>query len=171
LTTIKEIASTNAFWGFRDLFLVATHHQNAGVHGCQPSIESGWKLTSDVWDSAINMKYVPLDSIRAHAGMTLSASTGSGFSSPIQSPTLRTNFQSMAPLELSRKRRNDNEATSPKRSRFEEGDRPVLLAVGRAHTTSSIPATPTTPGTNGTSNQGNETSSSHDFDMDFAMEY
>jgi hypothetical protein len=131
-TSIKEIANGNAFWGFRELFLVATHHQTSGVHDGQLSIEDGWKLASGAWDSAVDMKYVPIKSIRAHARMSLGATlpTPSGISSPIQSPTSRATFQNMAPLELSRKRRNDDENVSPKRSKFEGDARPVLTAFG-----------------------------------------
>jgi len=117
---IVKSANGIAFEGFWGCFLVAVCHLD-GANLKEVSIEESWRALTGVWDKSVDMSFVPLDTIRAHAKVTLGTQLSNA--SPIalsDNPTHSQTALSTAPVELSRKRKVDNQDENGKRSRFEE---------------------------------------------------
>jgi hypothetical protein len=103
---------------FRDLFLVAVCHMDAGLVKEMP-VQESWRQISSRWDRVVDMDYVPIESVRAHARVTLGAPTLNPQAFPI-SQTLASSPTEAAPT--ARKRKVDDHADSGKRSRFDNGE-------------------------------------------------
>jgi hypothetical protein len=121
---IEETANTNAFWGFRDLFLVAVYHNDASVN-TSLSLEQSWNSACSAWDTALDMNYILVESVRAHSAVAFGAASAE-HAVPQWSPVSpqRPEFRS-TPSDTARKRRIEASEDISKRSRVVPGPRPL----------------------------------------------
>jgi len=117
---IQENANKTVFFdGFKNLFLVAIHRPPARTLQALP-MDTAWRTVSSSWDSAIDMNFVPSESVRANAAVTISVqhigtSVAAFSNGQNEVPSHRTTADSM--WESSRKRRLDDDLSSDKRTK------------------------------------------------------
>jgi hypothetical protein len=115
---IQENANRTSFFdGFKNLFLVAIFRQPERSLRSLP-MDEAWRTTTAVWDATIDMGFVPVESVRMHASVTINAQQlGAGaphYLDKIGATTSRrTTADSM--WESSRKRRLDDDGEEDKR--------------------------------------------------------
>jgi hypothetical protein len=119
---IQENANRTSFFdGFKNLFLVAVFRQPERSLRSLP-MDEAWRSVTAVWDATIDMDFIPPETVRANASVTITAqhigghSTAPGNGSS-KVPSSRTTTDSM--WESSRKRRMDNDEDGDKRAKFE----------------------------------------------------
>ena len=108
---------TSFFDGFKNLFLVAIHKRPGQPQKSLP-MNDAWQRISSTWDTAIDMNFVPMDTIHAHAIATIDAHAA-GFSiAPTTNGHMAQPVQSMSAdsmWESARKRRLDDDDDVDKR--------------------------------------------------------
>lgn len=119
--SIQENANRTVFFdGFKNLFLVAICRQPEGALRALP-MEEAWRKMTSRWDEAIDMNFVPTESLRANASVTISAQHLGGNATSLMNgngrvPPQRTTADAI--WESSRKRRMGDEGDSDKRAKF-----------------------------------------------------
>jgi hypothetical protein len=113
---ISEEANSHASRLFRDLFLVAICHMEGGIVN-EMSVEESWREISSIWDRSVDMDYVPVQNVRAHAKVILGAQHSQVL--PVFQAPATTHVQT-APM--ARKRKVDDHEDSGKRSRFDDSN-------------------------------------------------
>jgi hypothetical protein len=119
---IQENANRTSFFdGFKNLFLVAVFRQPDRSLRSLP-MDEAWRSVTAVWDAIIDMNFVPPDSVRADASVTIIAQQignyvtakdgGSGIGM-----VGRATIDSM--WESSRKRRLDDDSDGDKRAKLD----------------------------------------------------
>lgn len=125
---IATRANSHASGLFRDLFLVAVCHMDE-LRAKEMSVEESWREISSVWDRSVDMNYVPVQSVRAHAKVTIGVQDSQSL--PCSQATAPTPSVPTAPV--ARKRKVDDQNDGGKRSRFDESNehstRPWLIGV------------------------------------------
>ncbi|KAF2431549.1 hypothetical protein EJ08DRAFT_179989 [Tothia fuscella] len=114
-TSIRATANSNSAWGFQELFLVTVYHHDSTTNS-NHSIEESWRSACTVWDAAVDMSYVPIESVRSQSILTLGAQVG-GDQSVRQSSPARPAFRSV-PSDVGRKRRHEPSEAMSRQSRF-----------------------------------------------------
>ena len=125
---IAETANNNAFWGFKDLFLVAVCRHPVKSSQAMP-IEDAWRLVANFWDSAIDMRFVPVESVRAHASVMITAQVSIGPSVRVSngdSAGVYAHTSSFNPADSSRKRKAQAEDDFGKRVRVDHDQSPQM---------------------------------------------
>jgi hypothetical protein len=156
---IQENANKTAFFdGFKNLFLVAVCRQSTMT---ALPIEDAWQMITHVWDGAIDMNFVPVETVRANASATIHAHhIGSGANFAPSRAGHTTNYQQTSGLtwESSRKRkaedgsdigrrlRSDSEQTRPNfasmctvKWKYLQFESSPILTIGRSTTVPEIP--------------------------------
>jgi hypothetical protein len=117
---IQENANKTTFFnGFKNLFLVATYRQSSSNIRALP-MDQAWRAITTVWDDAIDMSFVPAESLRADASVTINVShIGGGSRIPANSNGQSTPYQPTTESiwESSRKRKVEEDTEVDKRSK------------------------------------------------------
>ncbi|TLD36199.1 hypothetical protein E2P81_ATG03088 [Venturia nashicola] len=115
---IEERANSHASGFFKGMFLVAVCHMQEGLVK-EMEVEESWRQIASKWDRVVDMEYVPVESVRAFARVTMEVQSlhSTMFSVP---PTPLTS-PIHAPPPMARKRKVDDGNDGGKRSRFDTG--------------------------------------------------
>lgn len=116
---IEERANNHASGIFRGLFLVAVCHLEEGFVK-EMEVEEGWRQIASKWDRVVDMDYVPVESVRAYAKVTLGVQSLYSPMFPVPPTPLTSPVH--APPSVARKRKVDDGGDGGKRSRFDNGD-------------------------------------------------
>lgn len=116
---IEGKANNHASGLFRNLFLVAVCHMEEGF-AKEMSVEESWRQIASKWDRVVDMDYVPVESVKAHAKVTLGVQSLHLPMFPVPPTPLTSPIH--APPPMARKRKVDDSEDSGKRSRFNNGD-------------------------------------------------
>lgn len=121
-TTIMENANRTVFFdGFKHLFLVAIHRRPMIAPRELPLIEA-WREATRAWDNAIDMAFVPIESVRADASVSIMVQAVARSSTSLSNHTESLPARKMTAdsiWESSRKRRLDEEGDNDKRKKLE----------------------------------------------------
>lgn len=116
----KYASNTVFFDGFKSLFLVAVHRLSRPTSQMLP-IGNAWRQATIAWDNVMDMKFVPLQTVKANASATINAHDTGYHSNHTPSGVSDTkhNRTTAEPMwESSRKRRLDDEDSIDKRTRI-----------------------------------------------------
>ena len=119
-STIHQNANRTVFFdGFKNLFLVVIYRPPTRSIQTLP-LDEAWKAFSSTWDEALDMTYIPTETVRADAQVTISAhhmGTQPTTSANVQRPTPTHWTTADSIWESSRKRRIDRDDDVEKRSK------------------------------------------------------
>ncbi|KAE9961523.1 hypothetical protein EG328_002685 [Venturia inaequalis] len=148
-TEIEERANSHASGLFQGLFLVAVCHMEEGFVK-EMEVEESWRQIASKWDGVVDMDYVPVESVRAFARVTLGVQSLHSTTFPVPPTPLTSPIH--APPPMARKRKVDDGDDGGKRSRFGNSDEHSTRPWG----TGRLQITPVDQGNGYVSNQGSQ---------------
>lgn len=124
---IQETANANQSSGFHNLFLVATCRRPSDSTRALP-IEEAWRAIAEVWDSAVDMNFVPIESVRANASVTISAQDIGGGHEPTngEAQSYQPSIDSIWESSRKRKAAEDTVDFDKRAKQNGDGPRPIL---------------------------------------------